>query len=68
MARRKMHFEAYEPKKCWVGDEQKICYTTREEAEMAARAAEYDHKILGLSVYKCEYGDHYHLTRSRLHE
>ena len=61
---RKKHFEAYEPKKCWVGEEQKICYTTREEAEMAARAAEYDHRISGLSVYKCEYGDHYHLSSS----
>ncbi len=53
---------AYEPKKCWVGDSQKICFDTREEAEMAAKVAEYDHGISGLSVYKCEYGDHWHLT------
>ena len=53
----------YEPKKCWVGDQHKICYATREEAEMAAKCAEYDHHISGLSVYKCEYGDHWHLTR-----
>lgn len=43
----------YEPKKCWVGEVQKICYATPEEAEMAARAAEYDHGIKGLTVYKC---------------
>ena len=55
-------FERYEPKKCWVGEGQKICYATQEEAEMAARVAEYDHGISGLSVYKCEYGDHWHLT------
>ena len=53
----------YEPKKCWVGETQKICYDTMEEAEMAARVAEYEHKISGLSVYKCEYGDHWHLTK-----
>ena len=54
--------QIYEPKKCWVGEAQKICYATREEAEVAAKVAEYDHKISGLSVYKCEYGDHWHLT------
>ncbi len=54
--------QIYEPKKCWVGEAQKICYATREEAEAAAKVAEYDHKISGLSVYKCEYGDHWHLT------
>ncbi len=54
--------EIYEPKKCWVGENQKICYATREEAEAAARVAEYDHGISGLTVYKCEYGDHCHLT------
>ena len=55
-------FVAYEPKKCWVGESQKICYATRDEAEVAARVAEYEHGISGLSVYKCEYGDHWHLT------
>ena len=53
----------YEPKKCWVGEEQKICYDSFEEALMAARVAEYEHGISGLSVYKCEYGDHWHLTK-----
>ena len=58
-------YQAYEPKKCWVGETQKICYETREEAELAARVAEYDHKISGLSVYKCEFGEHWHLTREK---
>ncbi len=50
------------PEKCWVGDQQKICYKTREEAEVAAKVAEYDHGAPDLAVYKCEYGDHYHLS------
>ena len=53
---------AYEPKKCWVGDIQKICYATREEAEVAAKVAQFDHGAPELSVYKCEYGDHCHLS------
>lgn len=48
-----------------MGETQKICYPTREEAEVAARVAEYDHGVSGLSVYKCEYGDHWHLTRGK---
>ena len=59
--------QIYEPKKCWVGETQKICYATREEAEAAAKVAEYDHKISGLSVYKCEYGNHWHLTGGEKH-
>lgn len=51
-----------EPKRCWVGDSHKICYATREEAEVAARVAELDHDAPELSVYKCEYGDHWHLS------
>lgn len=50
------------PPKCWVGETQKIIYPTREEAELAARVAEYDHHLQNLSVYKCEYGDHWHIT------
>ena len=54
---------AFEPERCWVGESHKIAYKTREEAEMAARVAEYDHNILGrLSVYKCEFGEHWHLS------
>ena len=52
----------YEPERCWVGDNHKIIYKTREEAELAARVAEYDHNSNSLTVYKCEYGDHYHLS------
>ena len=57
----------YEPERCWVGDSHKICYKTREEAEVAARVAEYDHKIPAgaLTVYKCEYGDHWHLATKK---
>jgi len=52
----------YEPPRCWVGDAHKIIYPTREEAELAAKVAEYDHHTSGLTVYKCEYGDHWHLS------
>ena len=45
-----------------MGESQKICYATREEVEMAAKVAEYDNETKGLSVYKCEYGEHWHLT------
>ena len=52
-----------EPEYCWVGDVKKVCYKTREEAEIAARVAEYDHNLATkLSVYKCEYKNHWHLS------
>lgn len=51
----------YEPKRCWVGETAKIIYDTCEEAEAAAKVAGYDHGV-ELGVYKCEYGDHWHLT------
>ena len=54
-----------EPEKCWVGDAQKICYKTREEAEVAAKCAEFDHNAPELSVYKCEYGNHWHLSSKK---
>ena len=60
-------YREFEPKKCWVGDTQKICYDTFEEAEVAARVAEYEHGVPQLSVYKCEYGDHWHLTGGDAH-
>ena len=47
--------------KCWVGEEQKNIYRSREEAEVAAKVAEYNHSIK-LGIYKCEYGEHWHLT------
>ena len=57
-----MNYRAFEPEKCWVGEKQKIIYHTEEEAEIAARVAEYEHHLSGLDVYKCEYGDHWHIT------
>ena len=52
--------------KCWVGDAQKICYKTRDEAEVAARVAELDHGMAtGLEVYKCEFGEHWHLKSGK---
>ena len=51
-----------EPERCWVGDTHKICYKTQEEAEVAAKVAEHDHGVHNLSVYKCEFGDHWHLS------
>lgn len=66
MANRNKHLnpsQTFEPKRCWVGDVHKICYDSREDAEAAARVAEYDHHIVDhLNVYKCEYGDHWHLS------
>lgn len=65
MANRNNHLnpsQAYEPKRCWVGDARKIIYDTYEEAVLAAKVAQYDHGASELSVYKCEYGDHYHLS------
>ena len=53
---------AYEPEKCWVGETHKICYATKDEAEVAAKVAEYDHGAKNLTVYKCEFGDHWHLS------
>lgn len=54
----------FEPERCWVGDSHKICYATRDEAEVAARVAEHDHGAPILSVYHCEFGDHWHLSSS----
>ncbi|MBQ9017979.1 hypothetical protein IJ118_02875 [Candidatus Saccharibacteria bacterium] len=66
MANRNKHLNTnlrYEPERCWVGDSHKICFKTREEAELAANVAAYDHHTpTKLGVYKCEYGDHWHLT------
>ena len=56
------HHLAYSPEKCWVGESQKIAYPTREEAEVAAKVAQHDYNAPALSVYKCEYGDHWHLS------
>jgi hypothetical protein len=63
---RKSKINILEPKKCWVNDTQKVCYSSQEEAEGAARLAEYEHglKSGALAVYKCEYGDHWHLAHN----
>ena len=59
---RRVNYGRIEPKRCWVGDGQKICYATREEAEVAAQVARYDYGAPKLSVYHCEFGDHWHLS------
>jgi hypothetical protein len=53
-------------KKCWVGEQEKICYGDKEEAEMVARLVEREHgwEVGTLGVYKCEYGEHWHLSRN----
>lgn len=53
------------PPRCWVGNQQKNCYATREEAEAAALVAQHDYGAPSLSVYKCEYGSHWHLSSER---
>lgn len=63
--RMNLTYHEHVPKKCWVGEHQKVCYVTREEAEVAALVAQYDHGAPQLSVYKCEYGDHWHLSSHR---
>ena len=57
-----MKFREPKIEKCWVGDFQKICYKTRDEAEVAAQVAAHDYDAPKLTVYKCEYGDHWHLS------
>ncbi len=56
------YFSRSEPPKCWVGEHQKISYPTREEAEAAALVAQHDYGAPPLSVYHCEFGDHWHLS------
>lgn len=60
----KMTSGEYVPEMCWVGEQQKVCYPTQEEAEGAARLVEHEHGLpVGtLSVYYCEYGNHWHLS------
>ena len=54
MTRKNINYRPYDPERCWVGDKHKIIYHTREEAELAAKVAEYDHGLTNLGVYKCE--------------
>ena len=58
-------YKQYEPRRCWVGETHKICYATRDEAEVAAGVAQHDHGGDKLTVYKCEFGDHWHLASER---
>ncbi|MDO4759539.1 MAG: hypothetical protein Q4A30_02025 [Candidatus Saccharibacteria bacterium] len=62
MSRKQIKYSEYTPRRCWVGEGQKICYATKEEAEVAARVAEYEHGLKNMTVYKCEYGEHWHLS------
>jgi len=56
----------YEPKKCWVGDQQKVCYGSQEDAEGWAKVVEAEHNLPAgsLTTYRCEYGEHWHLANS----
>lgn len=62
MNRRNAKYQLYDPPRCWVGDQHKISYATREEAETAALVAKHDYGTPKLGVYKCEYGNHWHLS------
>lgn len=53
------------PKKCWVGENHKICYEDELEAEMMAKALRYHNPGLRLKAYKCEFGDHWHLAKEK---
>ena len=57
-------YHAFQPKTCWVGEKQKICYVDEDEAEMAARLIEAEHNLPGYSLqpYYCDMGDHWHLA------
>ena len=66
MANRNKHLnpnQIYEPARCWVGDTHKVIFATKEEAELAAKVAAYDHQLTTpLKPYKCPYADHWHLS------
>ena len=59
--------QQYKPKRCWVGEKQKICYPDEESAELAARYVEQCHGLPGnsLKAYKCSYGEHWHLANKK---
>ena len=62
--------QPYNPKTCWVGDAKKICYPDEETARLSARLAEVEHNMApgALAVYKCEYGEHWHLKHQNSDE
>jgi hypothetical protein len=49
---------------CWVGEREKVIFDTFEEAEGWARVVEAERGLAtgSLTVYKCEYGEHWHLA------
>lgn len=59
-----MQYGEVEPKKCWVGEKAKVIFDTPEEAEGWAKVVESERglKPNTLTVYKCEYGEHWHLA------
>ena len=59
--------QEYVPEKCWVGDQQKVCYDSEENAEQAARLLEYEHNltVYSLHAYKCEFGSHWHIANKK---
>ena len=63
----KQKYQPYDPPKCWVNDSHKVCYPDEDTAEMSARLMESEHGLPAnsLTVYKCEYGDHWHLAHSK---
>ncbi len=64
---RKTAPQPFEPEKCWVNDKHKVCYPDQETAEQSARLVEFEHGLEAnsLSVYKCEYGNHWHLANKK---
>ena len=62
MGKKRFMPAAYEPKRCWVGETNKVCYASEEEAELMAQALEYQHGVK-LKAYKCSYGEHWHLAK-----
>lgn len=64
---KKMKLAEYVPEKCWVGEQQKVCYEDAEIAEMSARLVEAEHNLPAGSLvsYQCEYGKHWHLANSK---
>lgn len=63
----RLNHQPYEPPKCWVGESHKVCYPDEETAEMSARLTESEHQLPpnSLTVYKCEYGNHWHLAHNK---
>ena len=63
----KLNHQPYNPETCWVGDTKKICYPDFETAQQSSRLVEAEHGLNPgtLTVYKCEYGNHWHLAHNK---